>query len=94
MKIVGIPKSARSINNLLSQARKSNLILRSPDGCEFVLAEIDDFDREIQLSRQNRKLMEFLERRAGQAKTVALAEVRRRLGLSKRGGGGHETGKR
>ena len=33
------------------------------DGCEFILAEIDDFDREIELSRQNEQLGRLLDSR-------------------------------
>jgi hypothetical protein len=65
---------------LLRQAREENLVLRAPDGREFVLAEIDDFSREIELTRENKKLMAFLDRRGRQKATVPLAEARRRLG--------------
>jgi len=51
------------------------------DGHEFIPAEVDDFDREIALTRQNRALMDLLDRRAKQKKTIPLAEVRSRLGL-------------
>ena len=59
-----------------------NIILRADDGSEFILAEIDDFDREIELTRQNRKLMEYLEARARQTKTLPLAKVKTELGLN------------
>jgi hypothetical protein len=76
MKTVIVSRRARSINALLEQARQENLIVRSPDGCEFVLAEIDDFDSEIELTRQNEQLMELLDRRARQPATVSLQEVK------------------
>jgi len=49
-----------------------NLILKAPDG----------FDREIELTRQNRQLKAFLEQRARQTKTVPLDEVKTQLGLN------------
>jgi hypothetical protein len=55
-------------------------VLRAPDGREFVLAEIDDFDREIELTRENTKLMALLDRRGREKATVSLADARRRLG--------------
>ena len=58
------------------------MILRSPDGDEFILAEIDDFDREIELTRRNKKLMKFLDKRGKQTKTLKAAEVRQQLGLT------------
>jgi hypothetical protein len=81
MKTVTISKRARSINALLEQARRQNLILRSTEGREFILAEVDDFEREIELTRQNRELMALLDHRARQAKTLSLADAKAQLGL-------------
>ena len=81
MKTVTVSKRARGINALLKQARRQNLILRSPEGDEFILAELDDFDREIELTRQNKQLSEMLVRRAKQTKTVPLKEAKVQLGL-------------
>jgi hypothetical protein len=54
-------------------------VLRAPDGREFVLAEIDEFSREIELTRENKKLMAFLDRRGRKKATVSFAEAKRRL---------------
>ena len=45
-------------------------------------AEIDDFNREIELTRKNKKLMKLLDERGKQTKTYTAAEVRAKLGLS------------
>ena len=34
------------------KAQKGGLIVRFPEGREFILAEIDNFNREIELTRQ------------------------------------------
>ena len=60
MKTVTISSSARGIRKLLARASEGNLILRAPDGREFILAEIDDFNREIELTRENKALMKLL----------------------------------
>lgn len=82
MKTVLVSTRAKTLNALLKQAQRGGLILRSPDGREFVLAEIDDFNREIELTRKNRKLMKLLDERGKQTKTYTAAEVRAKLGLS------------
>jgi hypothetical protein len=46
VKTIKISKQAKTVNALLKQARQEGVILRSPDGDEFILAEIDDFDRD------------------------------------------------
>jgi predicted O-methyltransferase YrrM len=82
MKTIKVSSRARSINELLKKARRENVILRSPEGKEFLLAEIDDFNREIELSRRNKALMKYLDARARQSKTVSMEEAKTLLGLS------------
>jgi len=81
MKTVTVPKRAKGINGLLKQARRENLIVRSADGREFIVAEINDFHEEIELTRKNKKLMRFLDRQARQSKTILLEGVKAKLGL-------------
>ena len=79
MKIVGVSSDEPSLHDLLAQASQENLILRTTDGREFILAEIDDFDREIELTRQNEELMRLLDARGREKGTVSLAEARAKL---------------
>jgi len=81
MKTVFVPKRAKSINELLKQAARQNVILRAEDGKEFILAEMDDFDREIELARQNKALMKYLDERGKEKATIPLEELERELGL-------------
>ena len=83
MKTITISRRARSVHTLLRRARKENVILRSPEGEEFILAEVDDFNREIELARQNRVLMRFLDARARQTETISSEEARGLLGLAR-----------
>ncbi|MBM4038148.1 MAG: hypothetical protein FJ290_06495 [Planctomycetes bacterium] len=80
MTTLTISRRQRAVSALLRRARKGGVILRSPDGREFVLAEIDDFDREIELTRKNERLMKLLDERAKQTRTIPLAEVAARVG--------------
>ncbi len=81
MKTVLVSKRSKSLNALLKQVRRGGLILRAPDGREFILAEIDDFNREIELTRRNKKLMKLLDERGKQEASVSLAEVKAKLGM-------------
>jgi hypothetical protein len=82
MTTITISRRARSVHALLQRARRENVILRSPEGEEFILAEVEDFNREIELARQNRALMKFLEARARQTETFSLEEAKNLLGLA------------
>jgi hypothetical protein len=81
MKVINVSTPTQTLNALLKQARRENIILRTPDGVEFILAEIDDFDREIALTRQNEELMLLLDYRARQGQAIGVAEVREQLDL-------------
>ena len=81
MKTIDIPISSSEISNLLAQARGDDCLVRLSDGSEFLLIAVDDFDREIAAGRSNPRLMALLDARAEQTKTVALSDVRQRLGI-------------
>ena len=81
MKTVQISVKAKTINSLLKKAQRGGLILRSPEGLEFILAEVDDFNREIELTRQNKALMKFLDSRGKQTETLKASEMKKQLGL-------------
>lgn len=48
---------------------------------ESNLAQIDDFNREIELTRQNKALMKLLDQRGRQRRTFKGREVKEQLGL-------------
>ena len=81
MKTVNIPTQAKTVTSLLKKAQRGGLILRSPEGQEFILAEIDDFNREIELTRQNKALMKLLDTRGKQTETLKAADVKKHLNL-------------
>jgi hypothetical protein len=82
MKTIEVSARARTLMSLLAQALDENLILRTEDGREFLLAEIDSFDREIELTRKNEEFMRLLDERGKEKATIPLEEVRRELGLT------------
>ena len=81
MKTVELTTIAPYLAELLDLASAENIILKTPEGREFVLAEVDDFDTEIALVRQNEELMALLEQRSREKKTYTLQQVREQLGL-------------
>ena len=81
MKTISIPVDAADVNSLLASARDEDILVRAPDGSEFILAAVDDFDLEIARTRANAKLMALLDERAKQTRRVPLEEVKAQLGL-------------
>ena len=83
MKTIEVTGRSMGLSQLLARAQRENLILRSPRGAEFILAELNGFDGEIELQRQNSGLMAFLDRRGRRPATRSASELRRRLQLPK-----------
>jgi hypothetical protein len=82
MRKVNVSTKEKTINSLLKKAQRGGLILRSPEGQEFILAEISDFNREIELTRQNKALMRLLDARGKQSKTFKASEVKKQIGVN------------
>lgn len=81
MRTIELAKLRGGIDEILNLAAEENVLLTTDDGRQFVLAEVDDFEAEVRLVRENRELMEFLRQRSAPGKTYTLDEVRRELGL-------------
>ena len=82
MRTVNVSTKEKTINTLLKKAQRGGLILRSPGGQEFILAEINDFNRKIKLTRQNKSLMKLLDSRGKQTKTFKASEVKKQIGVN------------
>ena len=82
MKIVELTTIEPTLAELLDLAGEDTLILKTSEGREFVLAEVDDFDTEIALVRQNEELMALFAERSREKKTYTLQQMREQLGLA------------
>ena len=85
MKTIKVTENSLKLEAILNLASKENILLETPEGREFVLAEIDNFDREVELTRQNQELMNFLDERSREQMTLTLNQVRQQLGLENSG---------
>jgi hypothetical protein len=81
VKTISVTRESAEINALLDQARNEDILIVAPDGTEFMVSAVEDFDAEIARTRKNPELMAELDRRAKQSETVPLKEVKRQLGL-------------
>lgn len=85
MKKVEVAESA-SLREILVLAEAESVLLRTPEGREFLLAEVEDLedpdDEEILAIAQNKELMEFLDQRFREPATLTLEEVKKKHGLT------------
>jgi hypothetical protein len=70
-----------TLKKLLQLAGEENVILRTSEGREYLLASIDDFSAEVVQVRKNAALMKTLEERSPEEPAYSLAEVRKKLKL-------------
>jgi len=81
MRTIQVSEQQPSLSELLEIARGESVVLRLADGEAFLLAEIDDFEKEVERARQNEELMGLLDSRSAQKGTFTLGDVREQLGL-------------
>ncbi|CAN5810133.1 hypothetical protein BH23PLA1_BH23PLA1_01510 [soil metagenome] len=81
MKTIDLAAQPLGLEDLLKLASKGGVILRTEDGKEFLLAEVDDLEEEVARIRQRPELLEFLEQRSLATRTHSLSDVRKALGL-------------
>jgi hypothetical protein len=81
MKTVELLETSPDLASLLAQAGDEDLVVKLPDGREFLLVSVDDFDLEIARTRSNPRITALLAARAKSTTTLSLHEARQRLGL-------------
>lgn len=79
MKTINLTINTSNINKNLALAVEETVIIKTSDGKEFLLAEIDDFSQEIELVSHNEELMNFLKERSQDTKRYNLNQVRQLL---------------
>ncbi len=84
MKAIDLSTSSPTLTEVLELAGEDNVILRTPEGRQYVLAEIDDFAEEIARVGQNEALMQLLNERSQETAQVPLSQVREQLQGKKR----------
>jgi hypothetical protein len=81
MKVIDCSVMDLSLSELLKLAIEDTLLLKSPDGQEFVVVQVDDFEEEVKSLGQSERFMKFLEERSQEKTRYSLGEVKQRLGI-------------
>ena len=81
MRTIELAQSNLTLVELIDLAEEDTLILRKPDGKEFVLSTVDDFSAEVAALGQNQEFMDFLAQRSRSTRRVSLEGARKRLGI-------------
>ena len=75
MKSVDLRTESVDLPQLLHLAEQGSVLLVSQDGHEFILAEADDFDAEVDALRKSARFQSFLDRRMAEKERVPIEEI-------------------
>lgn len=81
MKVIELTKSENSLQELLKIARRETVILRQANQQGYVLAPIDETDLEVEVLRNNKEFMAYLDQLSKQKATLSLEDVEKELDL-------------
>jgi hypothetical protein len=75
MKTIDLEKEKLDLEALIKMARREPILLVTPDGKEFCIAEADDFEREVEALRESRAFQRFLDERSASTRRIPLEEI-------------------
>lgn len=79
MKAIDLSTTSPTLTQVLELAGEDNVILRTPEGRQYVLAEIDDFAEEVAKVGRNESLTRLLDERSKETAQFTLSQVREQL---------------
>jgi hypothetical protein len=82
MKLINLAEQPVDISYVLELAQKGPVVLLAADGRKYILAEADDFDREVEQLRNSVTFQRFLDERSAYRTTkrrIPLDEIRREI---------------
>jgi hypothetical protein len=84
MKVIDLSGASPTLAEVLELAREDNVIPRTKEGRQYLLAEIDDSAEEVARAGQNAELMRLLDERSRETTRFSFSEVRERIHGKKR----------
>jgi hypothetical protein len=81
MRIIELNGSQMLLDELLEIARQEPIILQKTDKEQFILSLVDEFALEVELLRNNKEFMAYLDELSLEEATIPLEDVEKELGL-------------
>ena len=81
MKVIELGPRRPSLEEVIVIARNELVVLRQPDGSVFAVSQVDDFDLEVELLKNNPEFMAFLKQLSQEKPTISLQDLRKELDL-------------
>ena len=81
MKVIELKNAQPTVDELIGLARDELVVLRKADGSVFALSQVEDFDVEVELLKNNPEFMMFMTQLSQEKAAISLQDLRRELGL-------------
>ncbi len=81
MKIVELRNGHPTVEELIDLAKDELVVLRKSDGSVFALSQVEDFDVEVELLKNNPEFMMLLKQFSQEKSVISLQDLRQELGL-------------
>jgi hypothetical protein len=75
MKTIDLEKEKMDLAAVIKIARREPVLLLTPDGKEFCIAEADDFEKEVEALRGSQAFQRFLDERSASAGRIPLEDI-------------------
>lgn len=81
MKTIDLTTEAPTLQELVELADRENVLLKTAQGKQFVLAELDEFELEVTTLKNSQTFLAFLDERSKERATTSIEALRKELGL-------------
>jgi hypothetical protein len=81
MTVIELSETHPTLDEVIGLAKDGVVVLRKPDGSAFALAQLDDFEVEVELLRNNPDFLGFLRRLSREDASISLDDLRKELAL-------------
>jgi hypothetical protein len=81
VKVIELNNAHPTVDELIDLAQDGLVVLRKADGSVFALSQVEDFDVEVELLKNNPEFMTFMKQLSQEKAAISLEDLRRELGL-------------
>jgi hypothetical protein len=81
MTVIDLAATQPTLDDLMSLAKHGIVVMRKPDGTAFALAQLDEFEVEVELLRKNPDFLGFLRELSREDASIPLEDLRKELAL-------------
>ena len=83
MKLIELGQRPPTLDEVIGMASDELVVLRKADGSVFAVSQVEDFDVEVELLKNNPEFMALLKQLSLEEPVISLQDLRKELDISK-----------